>query len=80
MPEQLLGIQKDVSPMASGAGGAVGGMRYVHGNHGHIPCPEGKRLAEKFHESAVRMADADFQAVVKMLPSAGDIGNPPVLA
>ncbi len=80
MPEQLPGIQEDISPMAPGARRAVGGMGHVFGDYSHVSSPERKRFAEKFHIPAVRMADADFQAIVKMLPSAGDIGNPPVLA
>ena len=80
MPEQLPGIQEDISPMAPGARRAVGGMGYVFRDNGHIPCPERERFAEEFHVPAVRMADADFKTIVEMLPPAGDIGNPPVLA
>lgn len=77
--EKLLGIDKQIGPVTGAARIAVGGMGDIAGDNRNIPLPEGQGLAGKFHNTAVGMADTDFQAVVEMQPPAGHVGNTPVI-
>ena len=59
--------------MALGAGGAVGGVGDILGNDCYVTLLKWDGLPENFNKAGVRVADADFQTVVEMLASAGDI-------
>lgn len=77
--EQRLGIQENVGPEALRAGSAVGGMRHVLWDHGHIAAAKRHGFIEHHQTAAVSVADAYLQAIVEMQPVAGNVGNLPVI-
>ena len=79
--EQKPWIQKEIGPLTPGGRRRIGGMRNIPGDACHIPgCKENTLIAGKAHDAALRLADADFQTVVKMKAFLRHIGKLPLLA
>ena len=55
-------------------------MRYIAGNTGDIPLLKGICLPEKFHLTAVTVADTQFKTIMKMQPPTGFIRYPPIIS
>ena len=79
-PEKLRRIKHNIGPAAFRSLVGVGGVGDIPGNTGDIPFFEGHGFAVKFHRAAVRVAEADFQTVVKMETAAGNIRYFPMSA
>lgn len=80
IPEELLGIKKDIRPQAFRTGRTVSSMGQMLGHTGDVTCFKGNRNIFKIHDSAVGMANADFKTVVEMKPPAFLIRNSPALS
>ncbi len=78
--EKLSGIQINIGPVAGKAGRRIGSVGDIAGNDRDVPFFKGSGLPVEFQAAAVGMADADFQAVVKVEVAAGPVGDFPVVA
>lgn len=80
MRKERLRVDEQIRPEAFRAGGRVGCVRYIPGNDSNVIFFEGIRMPRKFKRTAVGVADADFQTVVKVQTPAWDVRNLPVFS